>query len=101
MRNYSNLHEWGTGIGGRHPFGGKDGGGRRGGFRAEPSLVGRFVGAGDSFDRGLAADYLRLLHKRDTRTPSFQRERSGNLQDPQGSSSTTTVRRASSAVPVG
>lgn len=59
MRNYSNKYEWGTGIGGRHPFGGT--------MREEDitafaflALSGDFSGKGRAFDHELAADYLRL-----------------------------------------
>lgn len=84
MRNYSNLHEWGTGIGGRHPFGGKMGADDVEAF-AQIALSGDLSGAGDSFDRGLAADYLRLLHKRDTPNARLFREKGVKpAGDPQG-----------------
>ena len=59
MRNYSNLWEWNTGIGGRHPFGSKMGAADIKAF-AQLALSGDFSGQGDAFDRSLAADYLRL-----------------------------------------
>lgn len=59
MRNYSNVHDWGIGISGRHPYGGH--------MKAEDieafallACAGDLSGAGRSFDRSLAADYLRL-----------------------------------------
>ncbi len=65
MRNYCNLHEWGTGIGGRHPFGGKMGNDDIEAF-AFLALSGDLSGNGDEFDWELAGDYLRLLNKRNT-----------------------------------
>ncbi len=61
MRNYSNLTEWNTGLGGRHPFGGKMGGADIKSF-AQLSLSGDFSGRGEEFDHSLAADYLRLMN---------------------------------------
>ena len=70
MRNYSNLHEWGTGIGGRHPF--------RGGMKKDDieafgllALAGDLSKADQELDQGLAADYLRLLHDKTTELSTF------------------------------
>lgn len=60
MRNYSNLTEWNTGLGGRHPFGGKMGGADIKSF-AQLALAGDLSGRGGEFDYSLAADYLRLM----------------------------------------
>lgn len=65
MRNYSNLLEWNTGIGGRHPFGGKMGPADIKAF-AQIALSGDFSGQGGEFDRPLAADYLRLIDGKNT-----------------------------------
>lgn len=65
MRNYSNLHEWSTGIGGRHPFGGKMGTADIKAF-AQIALSGDFSGQGGEFDRSMAADYLRLMDGKTT-----------------------------------
>lgn len=65
MRNYTNLTEWSTGIGGRHPFGGKMGGADIKAF-AQLALSGDFSGEGNEFDHSLAADYLRLLNGKKT-----------------------------------
>ncbi len=59
MRNYSNLHEWSTGIGGRHPFGGS--------MKANDVAAVGYLALADStegkpFNVALAADYLRLNH---------------------------------------
>ena len=70
MRNYCNLYEWGIGISGRHPFNGKMGSEDIEAF-AHIALSGDLSGKGDSFDRGLAADYLRLLNGRDTPNARF------------------------------
>lgn len=59
IRNYSNLYEWGIGIGGRHPF--------TGSMKKDDvlafaflALAGDLSGNGESIDQSLAADYLRL-----------------------------------------
>lgn len=70
MRNYSNLHEWNTGIGGRHPFGGKMGGADIKAF-AQLAMSGDFSGNGEEFDRALAADYLRLVDGKNTPEARF------------------------------
>ena len=70
MRNYCNLYEWGTGISGRHPFGGKMGEDDVEAF-GHIALSGDLSGQGHEFDRGLAADYLRLLGKRNTPNARF------------------------------
>ena len=59
MRNYSNLHEWGIGISGRHPFKWKM---KQEDIRsfAYLALAGDLSGKGDSIDYSLAADYMRL-----------------------------------------
>lgn len=59
MQHYCNLYEWGTGISGRHPFGGKMGSDDIEAF-ANIALSGDLSGQGNTFDHGLAADYLRL-----------------------------------------
>lgn len=73
MRNYCNLHEWGTGIGGRHPFTGKMGGADIKAF-AQLALSGDLSGEGGTFDRHLAADYLRLLGGKSTPEARFFKE---------------------------
>lgn len=60
MRTYCNLYEWGTGISGRHPFGGSMKADDVAAF-ASLALAGDLSGKGDAFDAELAADYLRLL----------------------------------------
>ncbi|WP_455664489.1 chondroitinase family polysaccharide lyase [Phocaeicola sp.] len=59
MRNYTNLHEWSSSLGGRHPFGG--------GMKEDDieafgalALAGDLSGKGEGIDRELAADYIRL-----------------------------------------
>ncbi|EJX09841.1 chondroitinase (chondroitin lyase) [gut metagenome] len=74
MRNYSNLHEWNTGIGGRHPFGGKMGGADIKAF-AQLALSGDFSGKGEEFDRSLAADYLRLIDGKNTPEARFFKDK--------------------------
>lgn len=74
MRNYSNLHEWNTGIGGRHPFGGKMGGADIKAF-AQLAMSGDFSGKGEEFDRSLAADYLRLLDGKNTPEARFFKDK--------------------------
>lgn len=59
MRNYCNIYEWGIGLGGRHPFGGAMGKEDVAAF-AYLALSGELSSEGNSFDRQLAADYLRL-----------------------------------------
>ena len=73
MRNYCNLYEWGTGISGRHPFGGKMGSDDIEAF-ANIALSGDLSGQGNTFDHGLAADYLRLIRDRNTRNAHFFRK---------------------------
>lgn len=74
MRNYSNLHEWNTGIGGRHPFGGKMGGADIKAF-AQLAMSGDFSGQGEEFDRALAADYLRLIQDKNTPEARYFKEK--------------------------
>lgn len=62
MRNYSNKYEWGTGISGRHPFGGSMKTDDVAAF-AYLALSGDLSGEGNTFDHHLAADYLRLCEK--------------------------------------
>ena len=84
MRNYCNLYEWGIGISGRHPFGGKMGMDDVESF-AHIALSGDLSGKGDSFDKSLAADYLRLV--RDADTPNarfFQKEGIKPAKAPEG-----------------
>lgn len=84
MRNYCNLYEWGIGISGRHPFGGKMGSDDIEAF-ANIALSGDLSGQGDSFDRCLAADYLRLLHDGDTpKARFFKKEGIKPARAPQG-----------------
>lgn len=84
MRNYCNLYEWGIGISGRHPFGGKMGDDDVEAF-ANIALGGDLSGRGDSFDHGLAADYLRLVRDKDTPNARFfKKEGIKPAQAPQG-----------------
>lgn len=62
IRNYSNLYEWGIGIGGRHPF--------TGSMKEDDvlafaylAMAGDLSGSGKEIDESLAADYLRLESK--------------------------------------
>ena len=84
MRNYCNRYEWGIGISGRHPFGGKMEDEDIESF-ARLALSGDLSGKGDSFDRELAADYLRLTRNADTPNARYFKEQ-GILpaQAPQG-----------------
>ncbi|WP_195406683.1 chondroitinase family polysaccharide lyase [Bacteroides congonensis] len=84
MRNYCNLYEWGIGISGRHPFGGKMGSDDIEAF-ANIALSGDLSGQGNTFDRGLAADYLRLVRNEDTPNACFfKKEGIKPAQAPQG-----------------
>lgn len=84
MCNYCNLYEWGIGISGRHPFGGKMGDDDVEAF-ANIALGGDLSGRGDSFDHGLAADYLRLVRDKDTPNARFfKKEGIKPAQAPQG-----------------
>lgn len=84
MRNYCNLYEWGIGISGRHPFGGKMGSDDIEAF-ANIALSGDLSGQGNAFDRNLAADYLRLVHGKDTPNARFfKKEGVKAAQAPQG-----------------
>lgn len=84
MRNYCNLYEWGIGISGRHPFGGKMGSDDIEAF-ANIALSGDLSGQGNTFDRGLAADYLRLVRNEDTPNARFfKKEGIKPAQAPQG-----------------
>lgn len=84
MRNYCNLYEWGIGISGRHPFGGKMGSDDIEAF-ANIALSGDLSGQGNTFDRGLAADYLRLVRNGDTPNARFfKKEGIKPAQAPQG-----------------
>ena len=84
MRNYCNLYEWGIGISGRHPFGGKMGNDDVEAF-ANIALAGDLSGRGNTFDHGLAADYLRLVRDRDTPNARFfKKEGIQPAQAPQG-----------------
>lgn len=74
MRNYSNLTEWSTGLGGRHPFGGKMGGADIKAF-AQLALSGDLSGQGDEFDHALAADYLRLMNGKNSPEARFFKEK--------------------------
>lgn len=73
MRNYSNKHEWGIGIGGRHPFGGSMKADDVAAFAAL-ALSGDFSGKGDGFDHQLAADYLRLCGEDTPEARAFRRQ---------------------------
>lgn len=84
MRNYCNLYEWGIGISGRHPFGGKMGSDDIEAF-ANIALSGDLSGQGNTFDCGLAADYLRLVRNVDTPNARFfKKEGIKPAQAPQG-----------------
>ena len=84
MRNYCNFYEWGSGISGRHPFGGKMGSDDIEAF-ANIALSGDLSGQGNTFDRGLAADYLRLIRNSDTPNARFfKKEGIQPAQAPQG-----------------
>ena len=84
MRNYCNFYEWGIGISGRHPFGGKMGNDDVEAF-ANIALAGDLSGRGNTFDHGLAADYLRLVRDRDTPNARFfKKEGIKPAQAPQG-----------------
>ena len=84
MRNYCNFYEWGIGISGRHPFGGKMGSEDIEAF-ANIALSGDLSGRGDAFDHGLAADYLRLIRYGDTPNARFfKKEGIQPAQAPQG-----------------
>lgn len=84
MRNYCNLYEWGIGISGRHPFGGKMGSDDIEAF-ANIALSGDLSGQRNTFDRGLAADYLRLVRNEDTPNARFfKKEGVQPAQAPQG-----------------
>lgn len=72
MRNYSNKYEWGTGISGRHPFGGSMKADDVAAF-AYLALSGDLSGEGNTFDHHLAADYLRLCQE-DTPEALYFRE---------------------------
>lgn len=73
MRNYCNMYEWGIGISGRHPFGGKMGADDIESF-ASLALSGDLSGEENMFDRNLAADYLRLIGKVETPNVRYFRE---------------------------
>ena len=84
MRNYCSFYEWGIGISGRHPFGGKMGSEDIEAF-ANIALSGDLSGRGDAFDHGLAADYLRLIRNGDTPNARFfKKEGIQPAQAPQG-----------------
>ena len=84
MRNYCNFYEWGIGISGRHPFGGKMGSEDIEAF-ANIALSGDLSGQGNAFDRNLAADYLRFVHGKDTPNARFfKKEGVKAAQAPQG-----------------
>ena len=84
MRNYCNFYEWGIGISGRHPFGGKMGSEDIEAFD-NFALSGDLSGRGDAFDHGLAADYLRLIRNGDTPNARFfKKEGIQPAQAPQG-----------------
>ena len=84
MRNYCNFYEWGIGISGRHPFGGKMGSEDIEAF-ANIALSCDLSGRGDAFDHGLAADYLRLIRNGDTPNARFfKKEGIQPAQAPQG-----------------
>lgn len=84
MRNYCNLYEWGIGISGRHPFGGKMGSDDIEAF-ANIALSGDLSGQGNKFDRALAADYLRLVRTEDTQNARFfKKEGIKPAEAPQG-----------------
>ena len=88
MRNYCNFYEWGIGISGRHPFGGKMGSEDIEAFAniaLRRSCLRDLSGRGDAFDHGLAADYLRLIRNGDTPNARFfKKEGIQPAQAPQG-----------------
>lgn len=90
MRNYSNMYEWGTGISGRHPFGGKMGDEDIEAFAnialsGDLSSKSNLSSMSNSFDHSLAADYLRLTPKGDTPNARFfKKEGILPAQAPQG-----------------
>lgn len=83
IRNYSNLYEWGIGIGGRHPF--------TGSMKKEDvnayahlALVGNLSGGGEEIDLELAGDYLRLEPNRTALGDVFRQKGIEPALAPQG-----------------
>lgn len=83
MRNYSNIYEWGIGLGGRHPFGF--------GMKEDDvasfayiALAGDLSGERNTFDHHLAADYLRLCDKDTPEAAYFKKEGITPAKAPQG-----------------
>ena len=83
MRNYSNKYEWGTGISGRHPFGGSMKTDDVAAF-AYLALSGDLSGEGNTFDHHLAADYLRLCEKDTPEARYFREQGITPARAPQG-----------------
>lgn len=83
MRNYSNLHDWGTGLGGRHPFSGSMKEDDIAAF-AHLALAGDLSGQGREFDHELAADYLRLCPKNSPQARLFKQQGIRPAKAPQG-----------------
>lgn len=69
---------------------------------ANIALAGDLSGRGNTFDHGLAADYLRLVRDRDTPNARFfKKEGIKPAQAPQGFLFIITVRQVFSAVQIG
>lgn len=69
---------------------------------ANIALSGDLSGQGNAFDRNLAADYLRLVHGKDTPNARFfKKEGVKAAQAPQGFLFTTMVQREYSVVRIG
>lgn len=83
MRNYSNKYEWGTGISGRHPFGGSMKADDVAAF-AYLALSGDLSGENNVFDHHLAADYLRLCDKDTPEARFFKKQGITPAPAPQG-----------------
>lgn len=83
IRNYSNLYEWGIGIGGRHPFTGSM---KTDDVQAFDSLAmaGDLSGTGKEIDYSLAADYLRLEPKTTPQSEFFRSKGIKPAKAPQG-----------------
>ena len=83
MRNYCNIYEWGIGISGRHPFGGSMKENDVAAF-AYLALAGDLSGESNTFDRHLAADYMRLCNNDTPEAIYFRKEGITPAKAPQG-----------------